>query len=107
MKKLISIFILAIILTSCVKYNNINGYLGSTVLDTIPIFDIENNLVYYKYKINVVGSKTGNIYLKTLKIRKENHYFAPGDIISFEEPFNKAKKVEKTKKKETNTNFVE
>ena len=50
------------------------------------------------YKTNFVGDD-GEIYLRTLNIKPENHYFAPGDTIKFDKAF--------IKKEKSSNNFVE
>jgi len=110
--------LLIVIIDSCslsVSYDNPNSYIGSKVLDTIPIYQVINydndgneitKLHYYKYKINFMGSDSVTRYLKTINVKIENHYFVPGDTISFEHvlvPI--GEKVKKVKTK--NKNFVE
>lgn len=94
---------------TCVSYDNPNSYLGSKVLDTIPVFNIVNgqktDVWYYKYKINFVGEDGESVYLRTVNFKKENHYFVPGDTISFENEFVKTPKVKKEVK--SNNNFIE
>jgi len=105
MKKILTILLISI-LTSCTYYDNPNAYIGSMVLDTVPIFSHgdKESVWYYMYKVNFVGEDGTTVYLKTLKLKPENHYFAPGDTISFDKPFIKTKAKLKPK---VNNIFVE
>jgi len=100
--------ILAIFFTSCScnKYDDLNDYIGSTVLDTIPVrWNDDNSIRHYKYKINYNEKSTYSIKFTTLRIKIEDHYFVPGDIISFEKPFNSNKNKDKIST--TKNNFIE
>jgi len=107
--KFLILILFATILTSCCcgKYDNLNCYIGSKVLDTIPCVankGTSNEYNYYKYKINY-KSDDGKMKFKTLNIRVEDHYWSPGDIISFEDEFSKIKL--KSKENKNKNNFVE